>query len=406
MGNIKNACSAAMGKKMVTVLSIDGGGVRGLIPGTILAFLEAQLQKLDGESVRLVDYFDVVAGTSTGGLITTMITAPNSNNRPFYAAKDIIPFYLQHSPNIFPQKNSGGLWGSVVNFMGTVAGPKYDGKYLHSLLEGFLGEIKVHQTLTMVVIPTFDIKLLQPIIFSTYEAKRDISKDALLSDVGISTSAAPTYFPAHYFETKDSQGKVLRSFNLIDGGVAANNPTLVAMSQVTREVLVQNQDFVHVKAMDCSKYLVISLGTGSAKQEYKYNASTASKWGMLQWLYDGANMPLMDSFTQASGDMVDIHATILFQALDSEQNYLRIEADDLEGNAASVDISTEENMKKLIQIGQDLLKKRVSRVNLDTGVYEEVKGEGTNEEALIRFAKLLSDERKARQVARSAENAS
>ncbi|KNA03737.1 hypothetical protein SOVF_206230, partial [Spinacia oleracea] len=88
---------------LITVLSIDGGGVRGLIPGTILAFLEDELQKLDGEDARLADYFDVMAGTSTGGLVTAMLAAPNENNRPLFAAKDIKEFYLQHCPGIFPQ---------------------------------------------------------------------------------------------------------------------------------------------------------------------------------------------------------------------------------------------------------------------------------------------------------------
>ena len=77
--------------------------------------------------------------------------------------------------------------------------------------------------MTNIAIPTFDIKRLQPTIFSTYEVKNKPSLDALLSDICIATSAAPTYLPAHYFETKDSDGK-LREFNLIDGGVAANNP--------------------------------------------------------------------------------------------------------------------------------------------------------------------------------------
>ena len=61
------------------------------------------VQKLDGEQARIADYFDVIAGTSTGGLVTTMLTAPNEKNRPLFAAKDIKHFYLEHGPRIFPQ---------------------------------------------------------------------------------------------------------------------------------------------------------------------------------------------------------------------------------------------------------------------------------------------------------------
>ncbi|KAL5718613.1 hypothetical protein ACHQM5_011497 [Ranunculus cassubicifolius] len=86
--------------RMIRVLSIDGGGVKGLIPGVILEFLETKLQELDGPEVRLCDYFDVVASTSTGGLIATMITAPNDNNRPLYEAKEIVPFYLKLVRNV------------------------------------------------------------------------------------------------------------------------------------------------------------------------------------------------------------------------------------------------------------------------------------------------------------------
>ncbi|KAI3860531.1 hypothetical protein MKW92_047332 [Papaver armeniacum] len=352
--------SGALGE-LVTVLSIDGGGVKGLIPGVVLAFLEAELQPCrymlwsNGEEVRLADYFDVIAGTSTGGLITAMITAPDNNNRPLYAAKDIVPFYLKHSPKIFPHKSSGGLLGSVVNLFGTVAGPKYDGKYLHSLLRQFLGDTKM-----------------------------GVTKYALLADVCIGTSAAPTYFPAHYFETRDSRGNI-RSFNLVDGGVAANNHTLLAMNTVTNDLLMKREDLAPVKAADYKKYLILSLGTGNAKNEQKYSASVVSKWGVLGWLYDGGNVPLIDAFTQASGDMVDIHVSTLFKAFQSQKNYLRIE----------------ENMRNLIKIGEAQLEKGLSRVNLDTGMSEVVEGAGTNGEALIRFAEALSTERRER-LAKSA----
>ncbi|XP_057468893.1 patatin-like protein 2 [Actinidia eriantha] len=378
---------------LITILSIDGGGIRGIIPATILEYLESQLQELDGEDARLADYFDVIAGTSTGGLVAAMLTAPNENGRPLFAAKDIKPFYLEHSPKIFPQKK--GILGSMRHNLNLLVGPKYDGKYLHKIVREKLGETRLHQTLTHVVIPTFDIKHLQPTIFSTYEVKKDHCLDARLSDICISTSAAPTYLPAYHFMNQDDEGNV-REFNLIDGGVAANNPALVAISQVTKQIFDENPDFFPTKPMDYGRFLVISIGTGSSKGEQKYNANMASKWGVLGWLLHGGSTPLVDVFTQASADMVDFHNSVVFQALHSEENYVRIQDDTLTGTDASVDISTKENLEKLVKIGERLLKKPVSRVNLETGLSEAVKNGGTNQETLKKFANLLSNERRLR----------
>ncbi|KAF8405080.1 hypothetical protein HHK36_009977 [Tetracentron sinense] len=379
---------AAQGRT-VTVLSIDGGGVRGIIPGTLLAFLESKLQELDGNDARLADYFDIMAGTSTGGLVTIMLTAPDKKNRPLYAAKDINAFYLEHSPKIFPQKS--GFLSSTKSLFSSFMGPKYNGKYLRSLVQELLGDTTLQKTLTNVVIPSFDIKLLQPTIFSTDQAKIKVSKNALLSDVCIGTSAAPTYLPAHYFETKDDNGKT-RSFNLVDGAIAANNPTLLAISHSSNESSKRDSDSISE-----TRFLVISLGTGTAKSEEKYSAAAASKWGMLGWVYNNGATPLIDAFTDASSDVVDIHVCTLFQALGAGENYLRIQDDTLTGDAASVDIATKENLLNLVQIGNDLLKKPVSRVNLETGKFEELQGAGTNEEALTRFAQRLSEERRLRQ---------
>jgi patatin-like phospholipase/acyl hydrolase len=104
------------------------------------------------------------------------------------------------------------------------------------------------------VVPAFDVQKLQPVIFSTYEARHEPLKNAHLSDICISTAAAPTFFLAHYFTT-GSPGGDEREFHLVDGGVAANNPTMVAMSMVAKEVLRHNPEF-----------LIVSVGSGSPKQ--------------------------------------------------------------------------------------------------------------------------------------------
>ncbi|KAL6654178.1 hypothetical protein ACP70R_007643 [Stipagrostis hirtigluma subsp. patula] len=384
--------------KLITVLSIDGGGIRGLILATILACLEAKLQELDGPDARIADYFDVIAGTSTGALITAMLAAPDENRRPLFAAKDITGFYLENGPKIFPQRNCGiGLLTSAANLWSMVWGPKYDGSFLHDKIKSLTRDVKIADTVTNIVVPAFDVKHLQPIIFSTYDAKHEPLKNAHLSDICISTSAAPTYFPAHDFTTHGPSGES-REFHLVDGGVAANNPTMVAMSMLTKEVLRHNLDFNLGKPAEYRNYLIISLGTGSAKMEEKYTAPQCAKWGLFQWLYKGGFNPIIDIFTHASADMVDIHAAVLFEALRCQENYLRIEEDSLTGQTSSVDIATKENMEALIGIGKELLKKPVARVNIDMGVYEPVEGEGTNEDALARFAKMLSDERRLRQT--------
>ncbi|XP_031248919.1 patatin-like protein 2 [Pistacia vera] len=370
---------------LITVLSIDGGGIRGVIPATILAFLESELQKLDGEEARLADYFDVIAGTSTGGLVTAMLTAPNEQNRPLFAAKDIKDFYLNHCPKIFPQQSCP--FANATKLLKSLTGPKYDGKYLHRLAKEKLGDNRLHQTLTNVVIPTFDIKKLQPTIFSSYEVKKSPSIDALLSDICIGTSAAPTYLPAHQFETHDPKGNA-RRFDLIDGGVAANNPTLVAISEVTKEITRGSSDFFPIKPMDYGRFLVISLGTGSPKTEEKYDAHKAAKWGLLGWLTSESSTPLTDVFMQSSGDMIDFHISNLFKALHSEESYLRIQDDTLTGNESSVDIATKKNLESLVGLGERLLKKPVTKVNFETGVCEPCH-KGTNEEALIRYITFI-----------------
>ncbi|CAL5187905.1 unnamed protein product [Lathyrus oleraceus] len=381
----------------ITVLSIDGGGVRGIIPGVILAYLESQLQEIDGADARLADYFDVIAGTSTGGLITAMLTTPNpdSNNRPLFAAREIVPFYLKNLPLIFPQKS--GIFAPLMNIATALTGPKYNGEYLQKTIKEMTGNTLLSQTVTNIVIPSFDVEKLQPTIFSSYQIDAEPALDVKLSDICIATSAAPTYLPAHYFEKKDEQGRVIQEYNLIDGGVCANNPTMVAIREVTKDMIRQPQGrSVNDAGVGLDRFLVISIGTGSNKSEKKYNAKMVAKWGALTWLFNSGATPVLDCFNEASTDMVDYHNSVLFTALQSQDNYLRIQDDTLQGELASVDISTKDNLNNLVKAGENLLNKKFTRVNLDSGIYETVPDKGTIQEELNRFASLLSEIRKAK----------
>lgn len=101
----------------------------------------------------------------------------------------------------------------------------------------------------------------------------------------------------------------------------------MAVSEVSKEIFTGNPDFFTMKPTEYARFLVVSLGTGSAKCDEKYDAQNAAKWGILGWLIGGGggSCPLVDIFTQASSDMVDFHLSTVFQALHSEKNYLRIQ---------------------------------------------------------------------------------
>jgi hypothetical protein len=100
---------------------------------------------------------------------------------------------------------------------------------------------------------------------------------------------------------------------------------LVAIGEVSKEIIRGNSDFFPIKPMDYERFLVISLGTGSHKAEEKYKATDAAKWGILDWLTKGGSTPIINVFSEASADMVDVHLSVVFKALHCERSYLRIQ---------------------------------------------------------------------------------
>ncbi|XP_016647891.1 PREDICTED: patatin-like protein 2 [Prunus mume] len=214
--------AAADHGKVTTILSIDGGGVRGLIPANILAFLESELKH------RRPCY---------------SYAYQTKWRKQTFEANEIKTFYFEQDLHIFPREptktaamffriagwfekiKKWAEWLETLTFVKWVEKalrPKYNGTALHDIIKKVIGKPRLHETITSVIIPSYDIKFLQPV--STLKAKHDPSKDDVrLADVSIAASAAPYYFPPCYFEHKPSNG-VPRKFNLIDGSVAANNP--------------------------------------------------------------------------------------------------------------------------------------------------------------------------------------
>ncbi|XP_042485923.1 patatin-like protein 2 [Macadamia integrifolia] len=273
--------------------------------------------------------------------------------------------------------------------------PKYDGKNLHQIIRDNLGKWKLGETLTNVLITSFDVKIMQPTIFSTFRARANEIDDSLMSDVCISTSAAPTYFPPYYF--KNTTLSVTKEFNVTDGGLAANNPTLLAMGEMMKESKREaGCNKCSNQALDYSRYLVLSLGTGEAKNEGKMVVE-GKNWGIIDWLF-GPDIapPLIESLVYASSDMVDIYTAMCFHDRTCKDNYLRIQCENLTSSEASIDNASKENLEKLGKIGEELLEKPVSLVDLVTGNYIPVTSGMTNKEALTKFAKRLSDERRRR----------
>lgn len=99
----------------------------------------------------------------------------------------------------------------------------------------------------------------------------------------------------------------------------------MAITHISKNIMMGNFEYEEMETMDSKKMLVLSLGTGIGKHQGKYNAETASKWGLLGWVYNNGDAPILDVYSDASADMVDIHVSAMFQTHHNENNYLRIQ---------------------------------------------------------------------------------
>lgn len=214
------------------ILTIDGGGILGTFPAAFLAGLEESLGKPVGE------YFDLIVGTSTGGIIALGLGMGLS-------AAEILKMYENEGAEIFGQHRSK-VQNYLVNkarFLRWIFHKKYSSDKLHATLTELFGDKKIGDSKTRLVIPAWNPVAQKVYIYKTAHHDRlRTDYKSKVTDAALATSAAPTYFQQHL--TKDSVG-------LIDGGIWANNPIAVAVTEAIG-VLNWSANDLYVLSLGCS----------------------------------------------------------------------------------------------------------------------------------------------------------
>jgi patatin-like phospholipase/acyl hydrolase len=196
------------------------------------------------------------------------------------------------------------------------------------------------------------------------------------------TSAAPTFLPPVQFTLTDATTGGSREYNMIDGGVAVNNPTYVAITQAIKEVQSGGRSSGRVEYANYNDLLVLSLGTG--QHVTGYDAKEIARWGARDWLLNKGDSPLVDMVYYGNADMVDYNLSTIFQSQNCGTNYLRLQTDNLKGHMTAIDDSSPTNLYRLINTAKHLLDEPVSERNFQTGMLASIPNTGTNREALYR----------------------
>ena len=289
------------------VLAIDGGGIRGLIPALVLTELERRAGR------RTYEMFDLIAGTSTGGILACAVCAPDP-----LPASDLVQLYTEEGPKIFDRS----LFQRIRSADGLLD-EKYDDAALDSALERFLEHKRLAETLPDLIVPSYDTALPGPYFFKTTKAKETPETDDFpLSVVARATSAAPTYFEA--LEAGDKA--------LVDGGVFATNPAMCALAEVLNQEDLRPRDVV-----------LLSLGCGQRTEKHSFDE--IKDWGLVGWA-----RPILDVVFDGVSDAVNYQ----LERVLSPDRYLRLQVE-LTLASDDLDDASEENLARLRSQAEDLI---------------------------------------------------
>lgn len=324
--------------KFTRILSIDGGGIRGIIAGQIVVAIEEKLKKKTGNpDAKIADYFDLIAGTSAGGILACLYLTPDPNNptRPKSTAQEAVNFYIKRGNDIFSLP-----WLKRLTSLNGWISDKYPSEPLEKLLLSYFGDLKLSQLLKPCLVSAYDIERRKAHFFTQHDAVETAKADFLVRDVARATSAAPTYFAPAKIASRNQE-----NYALVDGGVFANNPALCAYAEARHKSKIFN--YPQEKGPIAKEMVILSLGTGDMKKPYPY--PEARNWGTFLWL-----RPLFDIIMTGVAETVDYQMRQIFDASDRPNQYLRITLELGKYQALPIDDASPDNVSALVNIGNDL----------------------------------------------------
>jgi patatin-like phospholipase/acyl hydrolase len=312
---------------MMKVLSIDGGGVRGIIPARILQEIETRTNK------PISKLFNIVSGTSTGGLLTLAITKPDGQGNPEFSAEYLVRLYMERSKEIFAKpsiirkiKTGFGLWGS-----------KYDRAAYDEILLQIFKDNLLSQSLCPIFIPIYSLGNSKPFIASTYFAARNKENDFYLRDIAGAASAAPTYFDPKKFRSPNST----TIYQGIDGGIYANNPELIGVTGVY---------LVH-PSFEIGNIILLSLGTGDTVK----NNQNSGNDGDIGWL---KNKDIIGNMMDAESAIAETAVTAMLK----NSNHFRFQLH-LQNELAAMDNSSDSNLNALLEAAENFIQQNTHSID-------------------------------------------
>ncbi|WP_413168080.1 patatin-like phospholipase family protein [Capilliphycus salinus ALCB114379] len=362
------------------ILYFDGSGIRGLLTATMLEEVEDKLKAINPDK-ELRDYFDIIAGTSSGSIIALAVAQGIS-------ALEIRSFFKGDGNRIFPDPKST-LFSLIQRFLEQdvdwttfnpfnvldvdnanikkmMSQPVYDDKGLEEVLRENFSEQLFGELKPLVIIPSYDVYNRRATVFKN---KDDLYKSLPVWEVCKASCSAPVAFPAHLINNDNfiyglkKQAEQAKKFGkksnlkipneglpFIDGGLVANNPVLCAIAECR-------------KVFKRFPSLVVSFGVGAGLHRITIRQSQG--WGALNWASLIRNIPLMDVFTDGSSDATDY---IVEQLLEQENDYVRFQP------FLKEDVSTfsanEKNMIALEEAADDYMKTKEYRDKVQKVVEE------------------------------------